>query len=424
MSQICAVLGGQWGDEGKGKLIDMLAPQYDIVVRVTGGANAGHSVYVDIDGKEKKIIFHLIPSGLIYKNKIGIIGNGCVVHLPTLFEEIETLKNEGIDVQDRLFISDRAHVLFEYHKEIDGLQEAQRKAGGVGTTRRGIGPCYTDKISRYGIRMVELIDFETFVCRYKEHVSLLERLYDTAFSFDQEKELKQLESHLPILKSMIIDASEYLYNARLTGKKILLEGANATLLDIDHGTYPFVTSSNPSAGGLFTGSGLAPRFLEEYIGIMKAYMTRVGGGPFPTELENEIGERLRNQGNEFGSTTGRPRRCGWFDLVASRYSCMINGFTSINLTKVDVLSGIRQLKVAVRYILDGKILSNFPAYRISQVEVDYETFDGFDEDISQVRSFSNLPSACQKYVLFLEEGLGCPIKYIGVGRKRGEMIVK
>lgn len=420
--QVAAVLGGQWGDEGKGKLIDILAREYDVVVRSTGGANAGHTVYIpDNNGSKQKFVFHLMPSGVLYPHVNGIIGNGCVVHVPTFFEEVEALQKNNIDVGGRVFISDRAHLVFEYHKLIDTIQEQRKGKNKVGTTGRGIGPAYADKISRSGIRMHELLNFSAFEVRLRAHIESLQIMYD--FEFDIDAELERYHKLLPRLMPYITDTAFFIQKALAEGKKILLEGANGTLLDIDHGTYPYVTSSNASIGGLIAGCGINPARITSVLGIMKAYFTRVGAGPFPTELHDATGEKLRTIGGEFGSTTGRPRRCGWFDAVASRYGVLLNGLTGINLTKLDVLDEFETINIATAYIYQGKELQSFPASAdiLSQVEVKYIEMPGWKQNISHVRRFSDLPENAKRYIATLEQLLQCPIEVVGVGTGRDEI---
>ncbi len=424
--KVTAILGGQWGDEGKGKLIDIMAEEYDVVVRATGGANAGHTVYVPDpvnEGQVKKYVFHLMPSGVLYPNVIGVIGNGCVVHMPTFFEEVAFLKENDINVEGRVFISDRAHLVFEYHKLIDNLQEERKGKGKVGTTGRGIGPTYTDKISRSGIRLHELKDFERFAVRMRANVSTLKQMYN--FDFDVEAEINHYRTLLPQILPYIKDTAVYVNKAIEEGKKLLLEGANGALLDIDHGTYPYVTSSNATIGGIITGTGIGASKITSAIGIMKAYGTRVGAGPFPTELEDATGEKLRTAGSEFGSTTGRPRRCGWFDAVASKYSVMINGLNSINLTKLDVLDDLDNIRIATRYLYKGVELESFPSSLdvLGEVEVTYEDFPGWKQDISKCRTRKDLPENARKYVDRIEQLLGCPIDFIGVGVLREQMTI-
>lgn len=424
---VAAILGGQWGDEGKGKLTDIMAEEYDMVVRATGGANAGHTVYIpdsENEGKNKKFVFHLMPSGILYPNVTGVIGNGVVIHMQTLFEEIERLKENNIDITGRLFISNRAHLVFEYHKIIDGLQEEQKGKNAVGTTKRGIGPAYSDKMSRIGIRVDDMTDFTKFEAKVRANLAILQKMY--GFEHNPSADLEFYKSKQQEIAAMVVDSVSHIQKAMAEGKSILIEGVNATLLDIDHGTYPFVTSSNASVGGAISGSGIAPNKIKSLIGIMKAYCTRVGGGPFPTELLDDLGDKIRESGGEYGSTTGRPRRCGWFDAVASRYSADINGLTAINLTKLDVLDDLDSLKIAVDYKLNGKTVTSFPASteKLVEVEIEYIEMPGWKQDISAARKISDLPENAQKYVAKIEELLGCPIEFVGVGMNREQMAIK
>lgn len=426
-ANLSVILGAQWGDEGKGKLVDILSEQFDIVVRATGGANAGHTVYVG----DKKFVFHLLPSGVLREEVQCVIGNGCVLHLPTLLEELDALQSQGLNVDDRLKISDRAALLFDFHKIIDGLQEDSKGNTKVGTTRRGIGPCYADKINRRGLRLCDLLDWNSFEGKYRANLKWHQTVYD--FSHDANTELGHIKAVRERLLAMMTDGAATLNQALAHGKKVLVEGANAALLDIDHGTYPFVTSSSPTIGGVFTGTGMNPRYLKEVIGIVKAYMTRVGAGPFPTELtrdrtpdEGALGDRIREAGGEYGSTTGRPRRCGWFDVPLTRYSVMLNGYTSLNLTKLDVLDDLDEIQVAVEYRLEAKALNGFPARLedLARVEVAYETLPGWKRSLNDVTSWEGLPKNARHYVERLEELLECPIKYVGVGQRRDQLIVR
>jgi adenylosuccinate synthase len=420
MSNLSMILGAQWGDEGKGKLVDILSEHFDIVARATGGANAGHTVYV---GK-KKFVFHLLPSGVLRDDVVCVIGNGCVLHLPTVLEELKTLSDQDLHVDDRLKISDRAAILFDYHKIIDGWQEDSKGDTKVGTTRRGIGPCYSDKINRRGLRMCDLINWEDFKKKYYSNLAWHQKVY--GFDYDAEAELAQIMEARDRLLGMMVDGALTLNSALEAGKKVLVEGANAALLDIDHGTYPFVTSSNPTVGGVFTGTGMNAKYLKDVIGIVKAYMTRVGEGPFPTELHDALGDQIREAGGEYGSTTGRPRRCGWFDVPLTRYSVLLNGYTSLNLTKLDVLDGLDEIKIAVAYKLNGKVLEAFPSRLVdlALVEVEYETLPGWNQSLKDVTSWKQLPDNARKYVERLEELLSCPIKYVGVGQRRDQLIVR
>ncbi len=422
--KLSLILGAQWGDEGKGKLVDILSEKFDIVARATGGANAGHTVYVNIDGETKKFIFHLLPSGVLRKNVTCVIGNGCVLHLQTVLKELKNVKDQGFEVEGRVKISNRAALLCDYHKVIDGWQEDSKGDKRVGTTKRGIGPCYADKIIRRGLRICDLRDWDSFEEKYRANLAWHQKVY--GFEYDADEELKFFKDNYDYLISMIDDTAQYLNDQIAAGKTVLLEGANAALLDIDHGTYPYVTSSNPTIGGAFTGTGMNPSYLDENIGIVKAYMTRVGKGPFPTELHDDLGDQIREAGGEYGSTTGRPRRCGWFDVPITKYSIMINGFTSVNLTKLDVLDHLSEIKVAVGYKLDGKPFSGLPARLedLGRIETEYETLPGWKQSLNDVTSWDELPENAQKYVLRLEELLGCHIKYIGVGMRRDQLIIR
>ena len=421
---LTAILGAQWGDEGKGKLVDIMSGDFDIVARATGGANAGHSVYVKEGEETKKFVFHLLPSGILNDGVVCVIGNGVVVDVKAMLDELADLRAKDYNVEGRVKISNRAHLLFGYHKIIDGLQEEKKGDEKVGTTKKGIGPCYTDKIARFGLRFCDLAAWDLFERKYRANLERLQGFYD--FEYDPEEELEYLKENLGMILPMVVDTALYLNKALDEGKKVLLEGANATLLDIDHGTYPFVTSSNPSVGGAFTGTGMSYKRLENLIGVVKAYMTRVGAGPFPTELDDELGKRLCEVGGEFGSTTGRPRRCGWFDVPITRYSIMINGFDSVNLTKLDVLDDFDEIKVAVGYKLDGEELETLPALLedLGRVEVEYETLPGWKESLQDVTSWDELPENAKSYVLRLEELIGCPIKYVGVGMRRDQLILR
>lgn len=424
---LTCILGSQWGDEGKGKLVDILSEEYDIVARATGGANAGHTIHIpskENPTETKKFIFHLIPSGMLHENKICVIGNGVVVHIPTLFEEIDVLEENGISTSGRLFISDRAHIVFEYHKLIDSIQEDSRADSKVGTTRRGIGPAYMDKIQRSGIRMHHLTDQDLFEKLVEENFNALKKIYGSSLKHDIKEELLKFREYAARIKPMLVNSSFYLNRALDNGKNILIEGANGMMLDIDHGTYPYVTSSNATIGGIISGTGLPAMKLKSAIGIMKAYTTRVGAGPFPTELKNELGDRIREQGGEYGSTTGRPRRCGWFDAVVARYSCMINGYTALNITKLDVLTGLKALQIATSYRYNEELLKTFPSSLevLENTEVEYEELPGWEEDLSKARKFSHLPKNAQKYVQRIEELTGCKVAFIGVGPKREDMI--
>lgn len=416
--QVCAIIGSQWGDEGKGKLVDILSPEFDIVARAQGGSNAGHTVVVN----GQKFAFHLLPSGILNPKTICVIGNGVVLHIPTLLKELATLKERGISYEGRLKISNRAHLLFDFHQIVDALSEEELAGEKIGTTKKGIGPCYSAKALRSNLRVGDLRFFKHFQENLEQQVRNLQKRFQ--FDYDIAAECKKYKEYAEILEPMIVDSVMLLNQALDQGKKILIEGANATLLDLDFGTYPFVTSSNASIGGACTGLGIAPSRIDYAIGIVKAYTTRVGSGPFPTELLNSVGDGIRERGKEYGTTTGRPRRCGWMDTVVLQYSQMINRFGALNLTKLDVLSGCEELQIGTAYSYQGQQLDSFPANLevLANVEVQYETWPGWKEDISAVSSFADLPEAAKNYVKRIEELVGCPIRYIGVGPGREHML--
>ncbi len=415
------VIGTQWGDEGKGKLVDAISGHFDYICRSTGGANAGHTIYTD----GTKYVFHLLPSGLLHPKSIGVVGNGTVVSLPDLVQEIENLEHSGLDMKDRVKISLQAHLLFDYHKNIDAELERRKGKDKIGTTCRGIGPCYQDKIARRGIRVEDLLDLELLKEKLEQNCKF--HAETLQIETDAEAEFEKLMSVREKVKPMLCDTRILLLKAYKAQEKILFEGAQAHHLDIDHGTYPFVTSSNVSAGGISTGLGFPPRAISGLVGIAKAYTTRVGAGPFPSELDNDLGEQIRQSGGEFGATTGRPRRCGWFDAVVVRNAVEFNGLDSINLTKLDVLTGLTEIKVATQYFLDDKEVFNIPTTRKANKEllrVEYETLPGWSEDLGGIQEFSQLPENAQKYVLRLEELINCPISVIGVGMDRQDLIYR
>ncbi len=424
LGQVVYVAGSQWGDEGKGKLVDIMSQKYDIIARAAGGANAGHTIVVNKGGKSEKFIFHLLPSGVLHEGKICIIGNGCVVHIPTLLDEIHELKEKGVDISEQLLISDRAHIIFDYHKEIDVIQEERKGDKKVGTTKRGIGPAYTDKIGRRGIRMGDLLSFEHFAQKLRANAEAKMKAF--GIKIDIEKEINFYKDAVEVVSPYITNTIEYLDKAYKEGKTILAEGAQGSHLDIDFGTYPYVTSSNTTSGGACTGLGISPSRMESCVGIVKAYTTRVGSGPFPTELGDMEGKMLRDQGSEYGATTGRPRRCGWFDTVVVKNAITINGINSINITKLDVLTGFQSIKIATGYLLDGEVIEFVPASLedFERVEVQYIDMPGWEEDISKVKDFKDLPKNAQDYILKLEELLEVPINFIGVGVHRSELIYR
>ncbi|XP_044468843.1 adenylosuccinate synthetase 2, chloroplastic-like [Mangifera indica] len=426
LSQVSGVLGCQWGDEGKGKLVDVLAQHFDIVARCQGGANAGHTIY---NSEGKKFALHLIPSGILNEETICVIGNGVVVHLPGLFKEIDGLEANGVSCKGRILISDRAHLLFDFHQEVDGLREAELAKSFIGTTRRGIGPAYSSKVIRNGIRVSDLRHMDTFPQKLDLLLSeAASRFPGFNYSSDMLRdEVENYKRFAERLEPFITDTVHFMNESISEKRNILVEGGQATMLDIDFGTYPFVTSSSPSAGGICTGLGIAPRAVGDLIGVVKAYTTRVGSGPFPTEILGQGGDLLRLAGQEFGTTTGRPRRCGWLDVVALKYSCQINGFSSLNLTKLDVLSEFHEIQLGVAYKqVDGTPVKSFPADLLSleQMKVEYEVLPGWKSDISSIRNYSDLPKAARQYVERIEELVGVPVHYIGVGPGRDALIYK
>ncbi len=420
-----AVVGSQWGDEGKGKVIDYLATQADVVVRGQGGNNAGHTLVVG----DKKYALHLIPSGVLNPNTINVIGNGIVFDPKGFLEEVEKLKKDDIDVKN-IKISDRAHVIFPYHKELDALAEEARGDNKIGTTKKGIGPCYMDKTERSGIRICDLMNKEVFSQKLKLQIEaknkIVENIYGKDELFDFETIYNEYLDYANQIRNYVDDTSVIVYDAVKAGKKVLFEGAQGTLLDLDLGTYPFVTSSHPTSGGFAVGAGVGPNMIKDVVGIVKAYTTRVGEGPFVTELNDETGDRIRVQGNEFGTTTGRARRCGWFDSVIVRYASRVNGLTSISLMLLDVLSGFEKIKICTAYKLEDKIIKEFPASLedLAKCEPVYEELDGWNEDITGIENFEELPQAAKNYIEKIEELIGVSVDMVSVGPKRTQTIVR
>ncbi|KAJ2953444.1 hypothetical protein O0L34_g1038 [Tuta absoluta] len=416
-NKVTVVLGAQWGDEGKGKLVDLLAVNSDIVARCQGGNNAGHTVVVD--GKE--FDFHLLPSGIINSKCTSVIGNGVVIHLPGLFEELKKNELKGMsDWHDRLIISDRAHLVFDLHQQVDGLQEAEKGKNSLGTTKKGIGPTYSSKATRNGLRIGDLLgDFQVFEEKYRTLVQSYKRMFPSLES-DIDSELARYKEYAEQVRPLVKDTVSYLHSQIQSGRKVLVEGANAAMLDIDFGTYPYVTSSNCSIGGVCTGLGLPPKVIGDVLGVVKAYTTRVGDGPFPTELYDEVGQLLQQRGHEVGVTTKRVRRCGWLDLVVVRYTAMVNGYTSVCLTKMDILDTLKEIKIGVAYKLKGKVIDYFPSSmaELSNVEVEYITLPGWATSIEDVRDLDKLPTQALHYVRTIEQFLQIPVKYIGVGQGR------
>ncbi|KAI9452150.1 Adenylosuccinate synthetase [Russula earlei] len=423
---VAVVLGTQWGDEGKGKLVDVLSAKADICARVAGGNNAGHTLIVPI-GPERvqtKLVFHLLPCGLANPAVTGILGPGVVVHVPSFFDEFDKLREKGLDCSGRLFISDRAHLVFDFHQIVDGLKEVELGQSSIGTTKKGIGPAYSAKASRSGLRVHHLFD-PAFADKFCKIVEGRYKRYGY-FEYDTEGEIERYKGLAERLRPFVVDTVVYIHEALASGKHILIEGANAMMLDIDYGTYPYVTSSSTTIGGVITGLGIPPRRIGKVIGVMKAYTTRVGSGPFPTEQLNNIGDRLQEIGNEIGATTGRRRRCGWLDLVVMKHSIRINGYDTLNLTKLDVLDDFDEIKVGVKYFVNGKELLGIPAdlEALKGVEVSYVTFPGWKRSIAAVSSYGDLPENCKEYVSGIEEYLKVPIEWIGTGPGRANMIKK
>jgi adenylosuccinate synthase len=419
------ILGAQWGDEGKGKIVDLLSADADYVVRYQGGSNAGHTV---VTGSET-FILHLVPSGILHPGKICVLGNGVVIDPTTFLAEIEGLEKRGIDTGGRVLLSERAHVIFPFHKTVEAFEE-ERGGGGesFGTTRRGIGPAYRDKAGRTGIRVVDLFDPERLRARIEANVEWaghwMTRDGGGRPDLDPAALTAAYLEHAARLKPMVADTSHVLYRALREGRSVLLEGAQGTLLDVDHGTYPYVTSSSATAGGALTGAGIGPGWIEEVIGVAKAYSTRVGRGPFPTEMPAELAGRLRDQGAEFGATTGRPRRCGWLDGVGLRHAVRVNGLSGLALTKVDVLSGLDTLRIATGYNARGVWMTEFPASAsvLEHCVPVYEEHPGWTEDLSSCRSWADLPVNARSYLERIAEIMDVPIRWISVGSSRDATI--
>ncbi len=416
------VLGTQWGDEGKGKIVDLLSSDVDIVARYQGGANAGHSIVIG----GKKIILHLIPSGILHDRTTCIIGNGVVIDPAALFEELACLAENGISVKDRLLISDRAHLIMPYHKSLDAAKE---KAYKIGTTGRGIGPAYVDKANRTGVRMVDLLNDDVLVSKIKDNVIeknlVLEKIfeYDT---LDPDSIISEYRDYAARLREYIEDTSIYLDEAITAGKNILIEGAQGTLLDMDFGTYPYVTSSNPVSGGACVGLGIAPTIIEDIIGIIKAYTTRVGHGPFPTEEPGEMGDMLRKLGSEFGATTGRPRRCGWFDLVVAKHAIRLSGINKLAVTKLDVLDTLDEIKICTGYKYKKQRIENFPADLtiLEASEPEYIVVPGWKESTREVTEYNSLPENAKKYLATIEDMTQTRVAIISVGEDRDQTIYR
>ncbi|ACD21751.1 MULTISPECIES: adenylosuccinate synthase [Clostridium] len=418
------VLGAQWGDEGKGKMTDYLAEEAEVVVRFQGGNNAGHTVEVG----DKQYKLHLIPSGILYDDKLNVIGNGVVVDPKALFEEINYLEGVGVNVTpEKLIISDRAQLIMPYHKTLDVLKEKARGKNDIGTTGKGIGPCYTDKFERCGIRVCDLMHEDVFKEKLEENIRMKNEYITKVLGGEPLSFSEILNEYLEFAKKLrpfVQDTSVKVYNNIKENKTVLFEGAQGMLLDIDYGTYPYVTSSNTTAGGVCSGIGIGPNMVTNAVGITKAYTTRVGKGPFPTELVDETGDWIREKGHEYGVTTGRSRRCGWLDLVIVKTAARVSGLTSLAVTKIDTLAGLEKLKVCVGYKFDGKVIDYFPASLedLAKCEPVYEEFDGWDDSVAEARTYEELPENAKKYLNRIAEFTDTKISIIGVGPKREQTI--
>ena len=414
------LLGLQWGDEGKGKIVDYFAPNYDVIARFQGGPNAGHTLYVE----GKKMVLHQIPSGIFHQDKINVIGNGVVLDPVTLKRECDAVAAYGIDVKKNLFISERTNIIIPTHRALDKASELSKGENKIGSTLKGIGPAYMDKTGRNAIRVGDLLD-KSFTTQYiklrLKHQKLLDNFH---FIEDISSWEEEFFEALEFLKTLNVVNCEYFINKQLTaGKKILAEGAQGSMLDIDFGTFPFVTSSNTISAGVCTGLGVSPKQINEVMGVTKAYCTRVGGGPFPSELEDATGDELRKLGSEFGATTGRPRRCGWIDLVALRYACMLNGVTQVIMTKADVLDSFKELNVCTAYEIDGKETQEVP-FQMSRMKINpiLQSFPGWDMDTTQIKDKSALPSTMNNYINFINNFIGAPIKFVSNGPGRDQIV--
>lgn len=422
----CCVVGLQWGDEGKGKIVDILAENIDIVVRYNGGANAGHTVVVG----DSKFALHLLPSGSVRPDTTCVIGNGVAVDPHVLIEEIETLGQKGITLNERLFISGNAHLVLDYHKAEDQLREESLGKNKIGTTVRGIGPCYADKVGRsYAVRMGDLTDLENLKVKLQDIVDYKNKIFSALYDAEPISAgplLEKCKTYAEKLTPFTTDTTQFLHKSIAEGKSILFEGAQGSMLDLDHGTFPFVTSSNSSSLGMPAGCGVPAKIVDKFIGVIKAYTTRVGAGPFPAEQDNDIGQYIRDKGNEYGTTTGRPRRCGWFDAVPVSYAITIGAIDYIALLHLDTLSGLKELKICKAYEIDGEQTTFFPtnAAQLSRAVPIYETVPGWDEEITEVSDFNDLPLNAQNYICRVEEMTGKPVTIIGVGPKRNQTIFR
>ena len=421
---VTVVIGSQWGDEGKGKIVDLLAPEVDIVARYQGGANAGHTIVWG----DQQFVLHLIPSGIFHEGVTCVIGNGVVIDPVALMDEIRQVEALGFRVEGRLLISHNAHLIMPYHKALDIARERWRDAEAIGTTGRGIGPAYVDKFARSGIRVVDLLNREglreKLRTNLEEKNAILQSVYQDE-AIDVEAMIEEYVDFDRRIDPFVTDTTAFLGEALADGKRVLAEGAQGALLDVDFGTYPYVTSSHPTAGGCCTGLGVPPTAIDRIVGIVKAYTTRVGNGPFPTELLDDDGKWFRAEGREFGATTGRPRRCGWLDTVALRYTARLNGFTDLAVTKLDVLAGMDELKVCMAYRIGDKTTERFPndIATLERAEPIYETLPGFDGDLSGIEAVEDLPCDARDYLKFISDVIGVPISMISTGPRREETLV-
>ncbi len=421
---LVVIVGCQWGDEGKGKVIDFLSHDADIVARYQGGNNAGHTVIVE----GRKVVLHLIPSGVLHETNRSLIGNGVVVDPQALVDEIKMLETAGVNVRERLLVSETAHLIMPYHRKLDHMMEARRGDNKIGTTGRGIGCAYADKVARHGVRMLDLRDKDRFVRKVRTFSPYYQNLFEHygENTWSEDAVVDEVWSLRDEILPLLVDGVTLINNELKAGKKVLAEGAQGILLDVDFGTYPFVTSSNPSPGGVCTGLGVGPCHIQRVVGVVKAYSTRVGSGPFITELDNELGEQIRAWGGEFGATTGRARRCGWFDCVAMRWSLQIGGITNLALMKLDVLDNLDEIQVCTHYLVDGKKVEMLPSGMETGegIEPVYKTFKGWKKPLTGARSWDDLPGEAKDYILALEELIGARMDFISVGPDRKQTIFR
>ncbi len=420
------VLGAQWGDEGKGKIVDLFSEKFDVVARYQGGHNAGHTVQVG----DRKFVLKLIPSGVLHPGVRVVIGNGVVIDPQALLDEIEMLEKAGIDVRSSISISNRSHIIFPFHRMVEKVSEARADRVAIGTTSRGIGPCYEDKIGRRGIRMADLLNQDVFGTLYNllaEDKEITARAFGIANDLQTEEIFQRYRQMAERIRPLVCDTAALLNQAMRDGQRVLFEGAQGTMLDIDHGTYPFVTSSSAAAGGACTGTGVAPTRIDGILGVSKAYITRVGSGPFPSEDFGPEGDRIRKAGNEFGSVTGRPRRCGWFDAPLLRYTAMVNGFDSLIVTKLDVLDGLQSIKVCTAYRVNGQVVADMPAENalMERIEPVYEELPGWpDSPTAGITNYDNLPPQAKDYISFLEQRTGVEVGCVSTGPERNQTMVR